>query len=923
MAKKKRETREKPKEILELETLYGIILEQTNFDFDLFSWMPENSFTVNKSGAVNGLSLMNNTITDIRAINNFPELVGLNLNENLIEEISGFTENLNLQYLFLGNNRIKNIEALRKFPNLISLVLWSNPIEDIRPIKALSKLQGLHCENIGNFDFSFINNLKDLVRLDLSNNNIQILPIKTNLDNLIELQLNKNLIKDIYQLDKLHRLRFIHLQGNLLTEVSKTLAQKFNWLTNSFRSSYFSSQNRLLLYNNPLEFPPTSVIELGPATVQNYYEAAEQFGHAPLSEGRIIVIGDGSAGKSSLIEKMLYGSFEKGRAQTNGIKIEHFHLQHPEDNRDLVFHIWDFGGQEIQHAVHKFFFSEGCVYVLVLDNRREEEPDYWLQQIESLGGKAPVLVVFNKHDENQSEIADRKYLKEKYPNIIGFFNTSCLNGFGIDDFRNSLEKEVVKLRTVREQFPKNWLAIKKSIQAITTGTQHYLTYETYQAICEENNTPTESTQRLLLKYFNTIGAVTWFGEDTHLKFLHVLKPEWITQGVYKILTAKKTARLYGQIEVSDFKELLYPLQVGDYTYDEKHYGYILSMMKKFDLCDAPDDKHLLIPSAFGKMPKVEYSDFRGEAVSTYILQFKDYMPLALIHRFTAKNIKQALDSNYWYTGIVIRDPMNTGTLAMIHADKEAKRIYVRIKGTDKLGMWGHIRRELADITSSYAKIPYDELVALDDTTEHTVKYIDLTSYLKAGKELYFHPGLRKDFNVGYLMGLFENREATIEKLEKGIIDFSDGERAQKTKIPPLIIQILNNNSQQVNTHVSTQINIDINVQFVTNTSNELSGELNYLLSLLDDQNKVLVDILKDLANFATDAKEVQNSGEMVSKGWKRKLKGLVEGLGKSGETIKHIKEGSEVLSEIYKGLSELAKHFKWTDIQNLIDKINA
>ena len=103
----------------------------------------------------------------------------------------------------------------------------------------------------------------------------------------------------------------------------------------------------------------------------------------------------------------------------------------------------------------------------------------------------------------------------------------------------------------------------------------------------------------------------------------------------------------------------------------------------------------------------------------------------------------------------------------------------------------------------------------------------------------------------------------------------------------------------------------------------MSGELNYLLSLLDEQNKVLVHTLKDLANFASDAKEVQNSGEMVSKGWKRKLKGLVEGLGKSGETIKHIKEGSEVLSEIYKGLSELAKHFKWTDIQHLIDKINA
>jgi len=37
--------------------------------------------------------------------------------------------------------------------------------------------------------------------------------------------------------------------------------------------------------------------------------------------------------------------------QTNGVKLEQLNLQHTEDQRDLIFHVWDFGGQEIQHAV--------------------------------------------------------------------------------------------------------------------------------------------------------------------------------------------------------------------------------------------------------------------------------------------------------------------------------------------------------------------------------------------------------------------------------------------------------------------------------------------------------------------------------------------------------------------------------------------
>ncbi len=46
-----------------------------------------------------------------------------------------------------------------------------------------------------------------------------------------------------------------------------------------------------------------------------------------------------------------------------------------------------------------------------------------------------MLVVSNKHDENAADTVDRKYLKEKYPNIIRFYNTSCKTGFGIEDFK--------------------------------------------------------------------------------------------------------------------------------------------------------------------------------------------------------------------------------------------------------------------------------------------------------------------------------------------------------------------------------------------------------------------------------------------------------------------------------------------------------
>ncbi|MDN3618742.1 COR domain-containing protein [Polaribacter undariae] len=593
-----------------------------------------------------------------------------------------------------------------------------------------------------------------------------------------------------------------------------------------------------------------------------------------------MVVGDGSAGKSSLIERILYDTFEQGKSQTNGVFIEHWQLQH-EDKRQLMFHIWDFGGQEIQHAVHKFFFTEGCLYMLVLDNRKEEEPEYWLQQIESLGGKAPVFVIFNKQDDNATEIADRKFLKEKYPNIIGFHNTSCKTGTGIEDLKIELKRNVVKLQTVDEQFPNNWFKIKKEIEKCTSGEQHYLNYNSFSKICNDNNAPREETQKLLLKYFTTIGAVTWFGE-TYLNFLHVLSPKWITQGVYKIITSKKTAELFGIININHFKELLCPLTESDYTYDEEHYGYILSMMKKFDLCYTPDDKTLLIPSAFGKVPKVEYSDFRGEEVRTYILQFKDYMPLALIHRFTAKKLPQAYDNNYWYSGIVLCDSKSE-SLAMVQADKEAKRIYVRIKGKEKLGMWEHIRRELHEITASYAKIAYNELVALDNNSENTVTYDDLISHISAEKSLYFHPKLQRDFNVGYLIGMFESKELTLDKFKTDEFEVIDHKFKNTSSPPPVVVNILNNNSPTVNTQINTEINIDIDINVVNNISSSIKGDADYLLEELGDSNSPLYNALKKVINFADDAKSARNSGDVIEKGWGRKLKSVLKTLGGAKE----------------------------------------
>lgn len=480
----------KPLEIIQLEKELDIIFEEDSY-LKSRGFINRIAYSLNSDGKVNALSIDRSSITDVSPIKNFKDVEYLSLLYNKIEDISPLFPLPKLEIAYLGGNQIKDITPINGSSRLEKLILYSNPIEDINLLNDLINLQELYCQDLKITNVNFIEKFVNLVEVDFHDNYIKKIP--------------------------------------------KPIAERFSWLKGALNIGL--SDNKIGLGSNPLEFPPNSVIAAGNEIVQNYYKTSEEYGHAPLSEGRVIVIGDGSAGKSSLIERILHNNFELGKGQTNGIFIENWKLEH-EDGRELIFHIWDFGGQEIQHAVHKFFFTEGCLYVLVLDNRKEEEPEYWLQQIESLGGSAHVLVVFNKQDDNRTPIVDRKFLREKYPNIMGFYDVSCKTGFNIEKFKKDLEEEVVNLRTVNEQFPNNWFTIKKTIEEYTSGEQHYLDYEKYVKICEKNNAASEKTQKLLLKYFTTIGAVTWFG-DTYLNFLHVLSPKWITQGVYKIITAKK------------------------------------------------------------------------------------------------------------------------------------------------------------------------------------------------------------------------------------------------------------------------------------------------------------------------------------------------------------------------------------------------
>ena len=138
----------------------------------------------------------------------------------------------------------------------------------------------------------------------------------------------------------------------------------------------------------------------------------------------------------------------------------------------MTVRLWDFAGQEITHALHQFFLTEGCVYVLVLDprsNTEMQDAEYWLGLLKRYAGGAPVLVALNRQDARQGGYdVDRRVLQEHFPFVQSFTATNCEKREGCEKLQEKLCNAVESLKDTEPpklKVPETWLKVKEDCTA--------------------------------------------------------------------------------------------------------------------------------------------------------------------------------------------------------------------------------------------------------------------------------------------------------------------------------------------------------------------------------------------------------------------------------------------------------------------------
>jgi len=478
----------------------------------------------------------------------------------------------------------------------------------------------------------------------------------------------------------------------------------------------------------------------------------------PLHEAKVLLVGEPSVGKTSLIKRLIDQRFNPNEPQTDGVNVRTWNL--PVNNTDIRLNVWDFGGQEIYHATHQFFLTKRSLYLLVCDCRNSEEQnrlEYWLKLIESFGDQAPVIIIGNKNDEQPLDI-NRKALRDKYPNIKAILETSCLTNHGIDTLRQTITQEIAALKEVYDLLPRSWFQVKEQLEELE---QDFISYAQYIGICLNHAIPEDHNQEQLIDLLHRLGIVLNFRDHPLLHNTNVLNPDWVTQGIYALLsddTLKTQTK--GILTCVDLSRILDPQR-----YPPKQHAYLLELMKEdqFQLCfqlpDCTPPKYL-IP---GLLPKEEpaNTDLNGDT-----LDFQYHyriLPASVLSRFIVLSHDKIHNHTYWRSGVILAytDNGEILNLARIRGDQEDKKIFITINGRDttRRQFLAILRDTFTRIHTSFGNLEVSEWVPVPGYPDHPpLDYQELLGLEAMGEREYPIGKLRLKINLRQLLNGYEPLE---------------------------------------------------------------------------------------------------------------------------------------------------------------------
>jgi len=667
------------------------------------------------------LYLRNNGIKVIpEKLYNLPQLHRLDIRWNPIQQLADIN-GLILDYdIFLAQRvhltpahiiglRLKPIsnkiiEDLISLPQLTLLDLTWNQLNTLPDeIAKLSQLTSLDLRyNQLNILPESIMNLTQLLFLDLRYNRLNTLPdALLQLSQLTSLSLGYNqlsiLPKSLSNLSQLTSLDLGYNQLSVLPESVILLVQltslnlSWNQLKIIPNIQLLTHLEKLELDHNPIENPPIEIVDQGIDALREYF-AALDLGAVENNRAKLILVGNGRVGKTC-ISKVLAGEpCKENEKSTHGIRVVPLSLPNAPH---LDFQVWDFGGQDIYHATHRFFLSRRALYLLVWDSDTEQRAgtsqqdgeftlEYWLDNIAEFSDNSPVLVIQNKVDDTPPLHLPQDKLAEHYE-IKEFLKVSAKTGRGFDELKHQIaaqfQPEQPLYRMVGYKMPKTWLDLRDQLHHLSQRKRrpvYSITYENYLKRCNQLKI-NATAAAVLCRFLHETASILYFSDEPKLKDLIAINPRWVAEKIYDDENDKGVLNQQVKQQHGKFTRAHVRCQLAELS--EAEQDNFINLLKKFELCfkvaDPAEPNTFIAPQYLpSQQPQTVTWEWQTRPHPKFIYEYQKTIHHSVMVRFITRFGHLAQQQQYWRDGILFKQH---DAIALVECHHAERKITVHLK----------------------------------------------------------------------------------------------------------------------------------------------------------------------------------------------------------------------------------------------------
>jgi internalin A len=645
------------------------------------------------------LYLRNNSLSDVSFLKELKGLTSLDLSYNSLSDVSFLKELKGLTSLYLSYNSLSDVSFLKELKGLTSLDLSYNSLSDVSFLKELKGLTSLDLSSNSLSDVSLLKELKGLTSLDLRDNYLSDVSFLKELKGLTSLDLRNNSLSDVSFIKELKGLKDISLANNKIKEFPVWLAEK--GLKIKIDSEYESIC--INLYGNPLTKPPIQVVNQGNEAILKYFKDMEYEGQDHIYEAKLLILGEPGAGKTSFARKIqnVTADLPEEEETTRGIDVHKWEFQQKFNNgeeKQITANIWDFGGQAIYKATHRFFLTHRSLYTIVADARKDDTDFYyWMHIVELFGENSPCLIVINekenrKRDLPYSTLRGRFSILKGNKNEVNFKKPDKR----LDSLIDELKSQISHLQHIGDPVPANWKKVREKLAELEK-TNNIIPLHIYRELCAEHKLEIKKDQDYLSGFFHDLGVFLHFQGDDILGKSIFLNKEWILEGAYRILDNSDLAKKQGKFTRHDV-ENIFKKEYSDYIPE------IIAIMKRFFLLYEKQG-FLIAPQMLAHDPP-KY-DWDGTENVQFQFEYDLFMPQGILWQFIVEMKDDIKDELVWRYGVVLNFK---GTEAEVIEISERNLIKIRVKGKYKEDIRAAIISKIEEINRQFKKLKPKKLV---------------------------------------------------------------------------------------------------------------------------------------------------------------------------------------------------------------------